>query len=255
MAVTLSTTHPLYYATLFGCSDSIIQKAQSVGLVINSSTLGMLKVVDPQGSVYGTIQVKGSALTLAKNGNMGPASKQVIQHQLEKALVAGINANGENAVSPATIDTTGMSAGQKAALTKAMKTVELVAPGSLVQAKIHKPAESLLGQVKLSNAKTLYEPVAGSTSVYRVIAMYPGLNIAMRRTPFKISLRAEGPNLSSHIKKLASLGFDDHDGYASVHLDVTNSELTQKTVGALFGLLGFSTASALGEPLKIEVEV
>lgn len=250
MAVTLSHTDPLYYASLFGVNPGVIDAAKALGLSINSSSMGVLKVQDAKSTVYGTVQVKGAALTLAKNGNMGPASKQVIQHQLETALANGITALGGNAAAPAPVDTSNMTPGQKAAVTKALKSVTLADIPEKLKVKLH----SSTGAKPLTDANILYEEVAGSTSVYRVLAIYPGLNLAMRRTSHKVSLRAEGPNLNQHKGSLTQLGFDDHDSYMSVHFDIGNDVLTRKTVGALYGLLGLSNAIALGEPLKITVE-
>lgn len=252
----ISTSDPLYYATLFGVNPALIASAKSLGISIQSS-VGALKV-HHNGSVVGTVSVKGSALTLAKNGNMGPSSKAVTKHHLEKILSEAVQELGGVAAPPKPIDTSAMTPGQKAAVTKAQKHVELADLISLTNVKIpikaHKPAPNFSDSMKkLAQATKLYEAVAGSTSVYHVVALYPDLNIAMRRTPSKISLRAEGGGLSSNIGRLQALGFDDNDGYASVHLNVQTEELTQKTVGALFGLLGFAKATALGDPLKIQV--
>lgn len=250
----ISTSSPLFYAALFGVSPKVIQEAGAVGLHVVAS-IGALSVVDQSGNKYGTVNVKGSALTLAKNGAMGPASKGVIQQQLEKALVAGINSlAGAGTLPEPVLDTSGMSPGQKAAYTKAMKKISLDDPVPLKpQVKMYNPSKSVTDEVPLSAATKLYEPVAGSTSVYHVFAMYPGLNIAMRRTHSKVSLRCEGANLPSKKAVLANLGFDDHGDYASVHFNVSEDALTKKTVGALIGLLGFGDAIAIGDPLKISI--
>ena len=251
----ISTSSPLFYAALFGVSPEVIQAAGAVGLHVVAS-IGALSVVDQSGNKYGAVNVKGSALTLAKNGSMGPASKQVIQHQLEKALVAGVNALAANQapLPEPLLDTSGMTPGQKAAATKALKKISLDDTVEVnVLVKMFNPSKGVTDEKSLSAASKLYEPVAGSTSVYHVVAMYPGLNIAMRRTHSKVSLRCEGANLPSKKAVLANLGFDDHGDYASVHFNVSEDALTKKTVGALIGLLGFGDAIAIGDPLKISI--
>lgn len=258
MAATFSSANPLSYAELFGCDKSLIQQAAACGVEIKAQ-VGSLTVVGKDGNVYGTSVVKGSALTLAKNGNLGPASKHVIQVQLEKAMIAAIKASGGSVSDVPTpkVDTTGMSPGQKAAVTKALKGVNLsgAAPVAKPVLKPHQPTVSGVdGYPSVADATKMYQHVKGTSSLYRVIALYPGLNVALRRTKSQLSLRAEGPALPASKVTLGSIGFNDNGGYMSVHFDVQDAVLVRKTVGAMVGLLGFAKAHAIGDPLEIPME-
>lgn len=253
MAITVNTGSPLYYAQLFGVDHGVITKATTCGVSITQSNLGYLNV-GIGGKDYGNVAVKGSAITLAKAGTLGPASKSVIKHQLEVLMVKAINDTAttypdsvEKAVEP-TPTNEGLTTWQKATITKAMSMVGLPTGGNSTQGiKAYVapelkdvPVPPTQEACSLYNATTLNQPVSGTSanSTYYLVAKFKGCNVAVRRTKSKLSVRAEGSGLDGYMSALSSMGMAKKDNYASVHYEVNDMLLVRKAIGSLIGAMG-----------------
>ena len=95
-----------------------------------------------------------------------------------------------------------------------------------------------LTPVALATASRLYQPIKGTTlgTRYFLIASAPEANIAARYKGNQLSLRIEGSILSDK-SLLHENGFNLSVGYASLHLECTDTMILKRAVGAvLFGL-------------------
>jgi len=91
--------------------------------------------------------------------------------------------------------------------------------------------------VNLDLADCMYQPVKATTgsSIYHVIAMATGLQIAVRHKGSTLSLRVAG-DLKKYKDRLSAAGFglgNLNKGYLSIHMEVEDDVLAAKTVGAL----------------------
>lgn len=241
MAVTFKTdqSYGLGLLPLFGVGQKHIEMCKEYEILIDQSSPGTF-TIQCQGMVYGTVPVKGQAISLAKSGNLGPASKQAIQFQFEQAIQKAASACVP--VKKAISD-------DYQFVTNEMDEDDMP---SLVAPKIpvSKPvAFSSNTPSQLEKASELYEPCLGTShgSVYYVIAMLTGMNLACRMKSDNLSLRAEGSMLKDYKAALTDLGFTFKDHYASVHFAVNNIALAQKTIGAVVGRVGFMNVVQVGD--------
>ena len=237
MAINMNVPEDYGYdiALLFGVSPSLIAAAKACGVSITPGT-GKFTVTGKDGVTLGIIQVKSTAITLAKSGSMGPASKSALKAQFVAAL------------SPAKITATPTADD----VFNFAETLQPATPGATYAPVT--PVKVPPTVVPLSAAVAVEQPVSGTSSgsVYYVVAVLDGLALAMRSKSGRLSLRAEGVSLSSYEHKLKSLGFNVKPGkYASVHFDVPEVELVYKTVGAVIGGLGFSKVKAMADVTKL----
>lgn len=284
MAVGLKTSDDYGYSflPLFGVDPHLISAAKVCGVVITQTSPGNFTVKSADGlEFYGTIPVKGSAISLAKSGNLGPASKQAIKYNFEAALKKAVS--GSSSAKPSIkLDSSGE---YLAPLTEATAQISklaaepsyVVGSGTLQSSddssvgeeyQDGEEVESLLpgaepaltadtimkgSPCKLSFAKSCYQPVMGTTNgaVYYVAAMFPGLNLAMRVKGNKVSFRAEGTKLTAYLSALGDLGFSNKDTYASVHFEIQTKALLLKTVGAIIGRLGIHLVRSTADPLTL----
>lgn len=93
--------------------------------------------------------------------------------------------------------------------------------------------------VKLFEATRLYQPVKGSgaQSRYFAIAISPGIKMAARILPSRVSLRLEGPDLVKLSPALKELGFTLSGGYCSMHIEISSVTEAGSAVGAVIGRL------------------
>lgn len=104
--------------------------------------------------------------------------------------------------------------------------------------------------VQLADATMMYQPVRGTSggSRYFVVGGNDDLRIAARYQNQTLSVRIEGPHWQKHVASIKACGFDltnQKKNYCSIHLQVADEVLAQKTLGAV--LLG------LGVPLDTPV--
>ena len=270
MSISISTADPLYFAALFGVDKALIEKAKACQVSVTQSSIGFLTVVSAAGN-HGQVTVKGSAITLAKSGTLGPASKDVIRHQLEQLMVKAINASkvefsAKMSATPVVVNTVPQP-GKPVALTSKEKQAFIDSLANDEQLKqglsmVYVPPLPSTGKVpasavKLSSANTLGQPVTGTSasSTYYLVARFSGCNVAIRRTKSKLSIRAEGSKLNDYKGSLQSLGINIKGDYASQHFEVSDELLLRKTVGALIGSMGLSSLLEAMDPSNIPVKV
>jgi len=263
MSVTTTTRHPLQYAKLFQVDPSLIDKASALGLSIVNKTSGQLVVTHPVVAfpLGMPIAVKATAITLAKQGQLGKASLSVIKFQIEQALLSAIDVVSKKGpfsyvVQKPSVDTpaapgSGYASGSKVTA----KTFDEKALLKIIPEDVKAVEANIPPAIDLKDATGLLQVVHGTSTgtVYRVVAQFDGLNIAIRRTPTKLSIRAEGSKLSAYTSKLATFGFHQKANYASVHLDVTSPDLLRKTLGAVIGSMGVDDLKAMCDPIKVDV--
>lgn len=171
----------------------------------------------------GYVPVAGQAITLAKQGKLGPASQQAIKYQFEKVLSDALTQAKNHADNEENLD----------------KPVK--------ESKMDKKATTEVPQVpentviNLCDANALHQKVHGTSagSVYYVMALLDGAAIAVRSKNNTLSIRIEGTKLKMYEEALEDLGFVCKPKYASVHFDVAGGGLVSKTMGAVIGRLGF----------------
>lgn len=227
---------------LFGVASSIIHSAKDAGVSVDQSSPGTF-VIKMGDSVYGSVPVKGSAISLAKSKTLGPASKEALKFQFEAALNKAIAASGYSLGNTATLSEMPESPKPKVAVKNPLAGLSpSVAKAPVGMFPKYDPCS-------LSMATKVYEPVTGTTggSVYFVLAIFDGMNIAARVAGKKLSLRAEGPKLKSYQSALDELGMDAKSSYSSGHYDVSSTGLMIKALGALVGRVGFSKVKALAD--------
>lgn len=93
MALTFKNGDSYGYSLLplFGVSAELCKEAKAHGIMVSSTNPGAF-VIKTDTLTFGTVSVKGTAISLAKAGNLGPASKYAIQAQFENLLKKAIAA-------------------------------------------------------------------------------------------------------------------------------------------------------------------
>jgi len=232
MPVDLTTSTSKDYAfnlmAQFGVDAKLIAQAKSLGVVADQNMSGSI-LIKKGGVVHGTVPVKSQALTLLKQGTLGPSSKAAFKGQFESVLskaVAASQKDGEVALPPAP--------SKFAKLKPAAKLVETIVDID----DLTSSAPS--GKTKLASATALYQSVAGTSpeAKYVVFAMIPGLNLAAKiESDLDFALRAEGIDLSSYKPELEGFGLKVKGGYASGHFHASSQDLLIKALGAVAALV------------------
>ncbi len=246
MAVTFNQNAGEAYAimALFGVSAQLVAKAKALDIKVTQSTPGQIKVTYG-GTTHGLIPLKVQAITAAKAGTLGPSSKQqftvLFEQALNAAITAALKANPtavahdiETASETQKIDPAAFAAGFKKKIAASTST----------------PVPS--GKVKLADATAVYQKVFGTdeSSTYRVFALFEGLNLAARLQNNKLSIRAEGPALLTHIPALQEFKMEKNGHYASAHYQVKDQSIVVKTLGAMVGRVGFPIAKSIADLQK-----
>lgn len=231
---------------MLGVGQALITKADLAGVEVEQSSPGTF-VIKYGGTIYGVVPVKGQAITLAKEGKLGPASKQALQFQftqaIEKALAYAISKAEPTLTTPITPVKSGASGFLQAAK-EALDTPLTSKPswGDSVSGGSNKSI------IPLVEAKEVYQKVLGTSanSIYVVCVLFQGMALAIRRKGTKLSLRVEG-QLSKYSVGLITVGFELHDGYGSVHFNISDLALLKKTIGAVVGAVGLTSVLAVGD--------
>lgn len=268
---------------LFGVSGLLIAKAKKCGVAVEQSSPGTF-LVKHQDFVYGSVSVKGSAITLAKAGTLGPASKGALTAQFEAAMEKAIEASAASntpdpvpnndeleefplkvtkitlpkpkssggAIWPDGVEAFDFNGDKSTKIIGVDMGTETGSFGTPYLKKVA-PSKSYVDSLKpmqLANAKAVYCPVTGTSSgsVYYVLAIWEGLNLAVRLKNTKASFRAEGGSLAEYKSQLEELGFKVNGNYASVHYQMPDLGLTLKTVGAIIGRIGFGGLKDYADP-------
>lgn len=279
MAVMLNVSkeHGYEIAALCGVGPVLLDEAKQAGVSIILSANGTL-TISSGSAVTGIVPFKGSAVTLLKEGKMGPASKESAKYQLEKGLkaalllspqqhqaadslyddVADISGTTTGSTGPALIMS--LSAAQKAAATKKAKAMENSAqltepkspPVTFNPFSGKKASVLVLPQVKLLDAQELLQPVFGTSNgaVYYAAAFFSDVKLAVRRQGATTSFRVEG-DVSKYQSQLEGVGFGVKGHYASAHLETNSDGLFAKTFGAVVASIGFGALQQVADPMAV----
>jgi len=242
---------------LFGVNPSLIQTAQTAGVTVDQSSPGTF-VIKLGELVYGSVPVKGSAISLAKSKTLGPASKEALQFQFESALKKAIAGADTAMWDGLSVNKNGSPPPHPAHATPKPGKVQMTTPSPNLTGIYPSVPKAPTGKFSkqdpcpLYKATKVYTPVTGTTggSVYFVLAVFDGLNVAARVQGSKLSLRAEGPNLNEFQEALEDFGMDAKGGYSSGHYDVSNTGLMIKSLGALVGRIGFDRVKEVADISK-----
>lgn len=232
MAVSFKTDSSYGYSLLelFNVSPHIIKTAKKQGIVIEQGTPGSFTVRNLVGVVGGVVALKGLTISLAKAGQLGPASKQSIQFQFEAAIntlvVAGIDEPHPDLAD------------------------NLEAPKPKPQSS---QSPTPMAAKDLLLATDLYQQVAGTSagSIYTVIALLDGGAMAVRIKGDTVSFRVAGNGIAPYKTSLAEVGFSSKDSHFSAHFSIPDPILRKKTLGAICGAIGFEHVMAVGSLSKV----
>lgn len=239
---------------LFGVSKSLLDTAKAAGVQVEQSTPGKFNV--QHGSiVYGSVVVKGSAISLAKSHTLGPASKEALKYQFEtaiqKALKSVTGTSMPSGTSPASYqDTKPAKPVQSDEMDEVIGHSPVAsgpAVGGVIKTNVTKFSNS--GAVALNKASTIYAPVTGTSvgSVYFVLALFDGLSLAAKVQGSKLSIRVEGPLLSKYATALSEVGVVVKAGYASSHYNVASPGLMVRSLSAIIGSIGFANMRCMAD--------
>lgn len=249
MAVTFKTDQSYGHSLLplFGVSIEVCQMAATYDVEIDQTSPGTF-VVKRGGLTFGVIPVKGQAISLAKAGTLGPASKQAIKFQFEQAITKACSGAGDDYAAPKVKKMVAVDlesdTGVMMTLAQSEEYIKEVNDQKpFTGAKISNPQATMQqSPVKLYAATKLYAPVFGTSggSIYHVAAMFKGCNMAIRVKGGTLSVRFEGPLLKGYANQLGDVGLDvkSNNDYASAHFSCGQG-LLHKTVGAIIGRIGF----------------
>lgn len=240
-------------ALLFGVSKESLTSAKSHGVEIVAVT-GCTFLIKHGGLTYGTVVIKAQTITLAEAGKLGPNSLQAIKFGFENAINKALSSltASDSPIESAPMDKPSVSVTVKPDDVQGVSALPSTKPPSAVKKTTTKSSSdsAILGImdsacIDLKDATKLFQPVHGTSSGsrYYVAALLQGGAIALRKDGTKLSVRIICPSLSSAgISRLGEVGLTAKSGYYSCHYDIpaTDKLLAHKTVGAIFGALGFS---------------
>jgi hypothetical protein len=233
---------------LFGVSTSMVAQAKAAGVLVDQSSPGTF-VVKYGETTYGSVTVKGSAISLAKSKTLGPASKEALKYQFESAIEKALKASGSVQVTFESV----VEAMESPAPHNPIKTVKNPLKGLSPSVPYTSSGKfSKQSPVPLKEAKHVYEATCGTTagSVYFVLAVIDGMNISARVQGQKLSMRAEGDKMFSYKSQLEEMGMDMKGSYSSGHYDVSSTGLMIKTLGAMVGSVGFGVVKEVADLQK-----
>jgi hypothetical protein len=264
MAITMKSDPEKGWQTmaLFDVDQSLIAQAKKHGIQCVQTTPGTF-VVKNALQTFGTVAVKGTALTLAQQKALGPNSKIAFKTNFESALKKGIDASPlKTQAMPTKDDPFGDSEFEDVPQPEP-KNYKPYAPAMPATPKVpaseFKKSSSWSSDIpKLIEAKNVYDGVQGTNagSIYYVFAMFPGLNMAARIKGSKLSVRAEGHKLDDYAPHLVhDFKMDKSNGYISAHYTINEgASLIIKTLGAMVGTLGFGKALKVADLEKFVKE-
>lgn len=219
---------------LFGVNAQMVVSAKKAGITVDQTYPGSFQIVHG-GMVFGTVVIKGQAISLVKSGSLGPSSKQAVATQFEQALKKAFGEIGTPLV-------------ESGATPASMKS----------STKSSSPAKSGLVVTKGASPSAFYlnQKIAGTSngSVYTVMALISGgLVLSVRVKNGMLSVRAVFQNAKEGVAKFGSvltlLGFTQKisgtASYMSAHYSCGDYALMVKTMGAIIGTLGFDKVEGL----------
>jgi hypothetical protein len=217
-------------------------------------------------------EILPSAISMAKNHHLGPASLACIRQEILTALkVLGIPAKEPVSHSIKEQSHDFMLSFVEETLPQKLDTAPLgikmpeandvpVPPpaGFWTADQFSMEDTSMKSTVHLRDATELYQPVFGtsSESTYHVVALLDGLNIGVIAKGKCITFRAEGSNLKVFSGKLEGVGFEkkteNHMSF-SLCFDDTNVFKANAVIGTIIGAVGFDKLRKVGSLNKAGV--
>lgn len=256
MAIQLKTPDNYGYqiAGYFDVDPDLIDKCKSAGVALDQATPGVFSV-KYNGKMVKTITIKGQAISLAKQGTIGPASKEGVKIQFQTALQQALSLAGSASPSvsnePKTI---GQVLKEKLAQTQPDSTKPTGATALATPTKTGEGPQIFFGAVvhgsvpvPLLNATMPYQPVKGSSSTYKCFAVLDGAAIGVNRKGNTLSVRAEGANLGKYAPILNDLDLDNNGHYYSAHFQCPNQDLMKKTLACVVGQLGLGNIKLMAD--------
>lgn len=262
MAVTFKSDAGYGYnlASLFGVSPSLLVLAKKNGVLIEQTYPGSFTIMY-KGTCFGSVVIKGQAISLVKAGTLGPSSKMAVAMQLEQALNKALNKavgsaslqfaeDAKSFVEDASISTSPVS--NSNTLLKAKPLSELIKEKSAAQLKGHLAkleAETSSPSTPMTFL-SLKQKIAGTSSgsSYTVFALFKGdMALALRVKNGILSVRVvfsspKAAGTYAYKEDLVELGFTlkavSSGPYCSAHYSCGKKELMVKTLGSVLATLG-----------------
>lgn len=227
MAITFKTdqSYGLSLAQLFGISKSMITAFADCGGKMEQVAPGTF-LLSGNGHSY-SVKVSGQVISLAKSGELGPASKSAICGQFEAAMSKIISSN-----------TNPLGVGLKSIPLPPKESKVDEGPASLMAPL--KPKKKVIPDKVDELATGDYVSGTSKGSQYKIIATFDGMALAVKTNSGTTSLRAFGGKLVKYAAHLSKVGFTGKENYSSVHFSIKNSdqELRNKTIGAVLATIG-----------------
>lgn len=264
-------------AALFGVPPYVLIAAKKIGVNITPDPEHptTFKISGSDG-LSKEINIKGTAMTLAKANKIGPASKEAIAGQFLAGLNSAIKASnikdqinmnilGEDLSDhdmDALMKVCSDMYNPEKAIKEQLKTASqqfqeatkkkgesggtikwTVKPLIGVEVNMGDSSDANVEKVELATSTYCGQPVKGTSkgSTYYTAARLVGLNVAVRAKYSKLSIRVAGPSLDAYAERLQSLGFTMGSGYASAHFTTPDNLLVSRTFGAVLGGLGMQS--------------
>lgn len=261
MAVTFKTDTNYGYKLmgLFGVNAQLIVAAKNANVTVDQTYPGSFQV-KRNGVSYGSVVIKGAAISLVKSGTLGPTSKEAVAVQFEQTLKSALKGVMDLPASASQSDKAAASAGD---LNGILPKGGNVSPNNPLAPQAPKPTSPGLTVNKASSgAFFLKQKIAGTSngSTYTVVALFAGgLALAVRAKNGILSVRAvfsSGAGGNKGFKdKLLGLGFSAKSAavssYLSAHYSCGTPDLMVKTMGCIIGSLGFSNAEGLTDLTEV----
>lgn len=221
-----------------GVSKTVLEllQAHAVSLVVTPTAL---KFANKDNEVVTTVLLEGwDALDTPDWPDSLKSQVVVAAHQAAETLAATVPSSPLHQVVGMTQGPAWIKPG--AGSGKSSKPVLMMKPEEGVEMLIPQAISNVLESpaIPLVSAQTLYQPVYGTNknSRYYVVARYEGMNIAVRYTKPRLSIRVEGEGLTPHRAHLQNIGFEGHEDsghkHMSMHLEVLDEMTAVKAVGA-----------------------
>lgn len=246
MAVSFVANSPGAFLDKLGFKPALVKllSENKVEMVVTPTKVQFTK----NGTLLSHCNIKQGALTLVKQGKLGPLAAEHLIGTLEQGATQALTAIGVDVAKATSILSAKAALKPKfedpdvAPVTKEVEpaseeVTDLEALNSLIF-PVHQMKYA--ARVPLTQAKHLYQPVEGTSagSRYYVVGLSKDLKVAARFTGSQVSIRLEG-DLDKHAAALGLLGIPCKGNYASVHVGSQDMSLLRRAVGAvLTGLDG-----------------
>jgi hypothetical protein len=200
------------------------------------------------GSTLKTVTLPGGSIDQAMKGELMPLSFSHLKGQLETAIEQALAmANTTPGSTPSTpkkkwTSSYGATPNPKPNFTpppgaSGPEPSQFATPTTLSFGHPSKYGEP---DCTLYSALALYQKVPGTTagSLYTVVAMGPGINMAARVQGQKVSIRVQGSNFQQYKPMFLANDFTVHESHASIHIDCETSVRVGRVIGAVIMGLG-----------------